>query len=531
MPRPLEALVGAAPDASSRERINLASWVPLIAYGLLFLLAASRLWVHRPRTLSGAAFRNAKFAFHAFLTLFSAGRTVVTALDLASFPRDLTSVVLTQLSNCSYVSLLLFLEMHWKDILQPLSALRRRSAARSWALFALLNATLYVAVGLITWFEYRQRGSENLWWTSIAVDAFLVCIAVSYLRTALKMHARVAASLRGDAGLYAASAAAGGAGTPLLEEHRGAPQSAASGSSASEHAPLSSSVMLESERAFVLFAQLLEDEQYRLSELFHPSFAFYRQVLSDIDREIARREPVLFAHLEACGLTAVVYAAKWILTLFTFYCDQDFASVTNVWLRFLSDGWDAVLRIAVAVVCCVKEHLLNADAEGCMLVLSGTTAVTPHGVLEVVFGTARGQALLREQRKGLPEPDGQVGVAQQQDQTQAHPPRAPSSAAGTVPATTGSNETWSAGRSATSQLTAPLAGATGTFNSDVVELDLGSVSRGRRGDADGSSASDASSSNGGAASGDMTISAAAYLRSARVIRRTVPTRRYTTPKS
>jgi hypothetical protein len=308
-----------------------------------------------------------------------------------------------------------------------------------------------------------------------------------------------------------------------------------SGAAASEDAPLSSSVMLESERAFVLFAQLLEDEQYRLSELFHPSFTFYRQVLSDIDREIARREPVLFAHLEACGLTAVIYAAKWILTLFTFYCDQDFASVTNVWLRFLSDGWDAVLRVAVAVVCCVKEHLLNADAEGCMLVLSGTTSVTPHGVLEVVFGTARGQALLREQRKWPPEPDGQVGLAQQQeqqqDQAQARPPRAPSTGAGTVSSTTGSNETWSAGRSATSQLTAPLAGATGSFNSDAVELDLGSVARGRRGDADGSSASDASSSNGGAASGDKTISAAAYLRSARVIRRTVPTRRYTTPTS
>jgi hypothetical protein len=217
--------------AEVKLRINLSSWVPLCAYGLLFLLAASRLWVHRPRACAGAAFRNAKFAFHAFLTVFSAGRTVVTAMDLVSYPRDATSVIVSELSNCSYVSLLLFLEMHWKDILQPLSALRRRSVARSWALFALLNATLYLAVGLITWFEYRARaGGDSLWWTSIAVDAFLVCIAASYLRTALKMHARVTASLRGGTS-YTASAPAGDAEAPLLAEP-------AAGADSSENAPL-----------------------------------------------------------------------------------------------------------------------------------------------------------------------------------------------------------------------------------------------------------------------------------------------------
>ncbi|GBG26590.1 Ecotropic viral integration site 5 protein-like [Hondaea fermentalgiana] len=158
---------------------------------------------------------------------------------------------------------------------------------------------------------------------------------------------------------------------------------------------LSSSIMLETERAFVLFAQLLEDQSYRLCSLFDRDFAFYRTILDDIDQRVAIVEPVLFAHLQECGLSAVVYAAKWILTIFTFYVDQDFASVTNVWLRFLSQGWDAVIDIAVACVCCVKEHLMNSDAEACLLVLSGTTEATPFGMLEVVFGTQRGQALLR----------------------------------------------------------------------------------------------------------------------------------------
>mmetsp|Transcript_7550 Transcript_7550/g.12173 ORF Transcript_7550/g.12173 Transcript_7550/m.12173 type:complete len:614 (+) Transcript_7550:371-2212(+) len=158
-------------------------------------------------------------------------------------------------------------------------------------------------------------------------------------------------------------------------------------------------ISLETETAFVLFAQLLEDEKYRLHDLFNPGFEFYRKILADIDNLISNREPVLFAHLCDCGLSAVVYAAKWILTLFTFYVDQDFSSVTNVWLRFLSQGWDAMIEIAVSCVCCVKEHLMNADFEGCMLILAGTSIHTPHGILEALFGTNRGQALLLKYEK------------------------------------------------------------------------------------------------------------------------------------
>jgi len=153
-------------------------------------------------------------------------------------------------------------------------------------------------------------------------------------------------------------------------------------------------IMLETEKAFVLFAQLLEDRKYCLAELFHPSLQFFKRVSGDIDAQIEKREPLVFRHLQSRGLTAIVYASKWILTLFTFYVDVDFASVVNVWLRFLSQGWDAVIQIAVASVLCIKEHLLNADAEGCMCALSGTTSFTPHGLLAMVFGTHRGQALL-----------------------------------------------------------------------------------------------------------------------------------------
>jgi len=162
------------------------------------------------------------------------------------------------------------------------------------------------------------------------------------------------------------------------------------------------SVSLESERAFVLFAQLFEDERYKFQSLFEPELKFYRKVLEDIDDQIAAQEPDLFVHLESLGLRAILYASKWILTLFTFFVDQDFSSVTNVWLRFLSRGWDALIEIAVACVRSVKSHLMKGDAEDCLLLLSGTTPATPHGILEVVFGTKHGQTLLHAPTKFRP---------------------------------------------------------------------------------------------------------------------------------
>lgn len=150
---------------------------------------------------------------------------------------------------------------------------------------------------------------------------------------------------------------------------------------------------------FILFAELLKSPDYRLADLFSPGFSLLKSLLSELDCRLEKVEPVLFAHLEETHVHSLLYATKWFLTVFTFYVELDRDAVTNVWLRFLSQGWDSVIDIAVACVSGVKELLLNADLDACLEVLSGRSSYTKDGLLANVFGTQRGQACLLQASK------------------------------------------------------------------------------------------------------------------------------------
>ena len=150
---------------------------------------------------------------------------------------------------------------------------------------------------------------------------------------------------------------------------------------------------------FILFAELLKSPDYRLADLFSPGFALLKSLLSELDCRLEKVEPVLFAHLEETHVHSLLYATKWFLTVFTFYVELDRDAVTNVWLRFLSQGWDSVIDIAVACVSGVKELLLNADLDACLEVLSGRSAYTKDGLLANVFATQRGHACLLQASK------------------------------------------------------------------------------------------------------------------------------------
>mmetsp|Transcript_530 Transcript_530/g.655 ORF Transcript_530/g.655 Transcript_530/m.655 type:complete len:212 (-) Transcript_530:1605-2240(-) len=153
-------------------------------------------------------------------------------------------------------------------------------------------------------------------------------------------------------------------------------------------------VILQTEAVFVFFSQLLEDPQYRMSDLFSPGFILLHALLDELDSRLSKVEPVLHTHLCENLVTPMLYATKWFLTVFSFYSEQDLNSVSNVWLRFLSQGWDAVIDVAVACVTGVKELLLNSDMEECLYVLSGNSSFTERGMLARVFSTERGQAVL-----------------------------------------------------------------------------------------------------------------------------------------
>ena len=179
----------------------MLTYVPLAAYALLFFVASSRLYVHRPRAFTLSAVGNAKTAFHIFLALFAAARTTATAMDLTNAEKEglkLPQLILNNVAACAYVSLLLFLEMHWRDILRPLASLRSRSASLTWALFWFINLSLYAFVGVVVWVEWSHNNCDvgSMWWSADVVDGILVGIAVSFTSTALRMYVRVTSSLR-----------------------------------------------------------------------------------------------------------------------------------------------------------------------------------------------------------------------------------------------------------------------------------------------------------------------------------------------
>lgn len=58
------------------------------------------------------------------------------------------------ISGCSYITLLLFLEMHWRQILKPLSAMR--SKRKTWSVFWTVNVLLYVVVFVVAFVEVRS---------------------------------------------------------------------------------------------------------------------------------------------------------------------------------------------------------------------------------------------------------------------------------------------------------------------------------------------------------------------------------------
>jgi len=211
-------------------RQEISQYVPLVAYSLLTLISGIRLWTHRIRgfcnnirssSICFCCCRNkkrtnflntnhhngipsAKFAFHAFLFIFAVGKTIATALnlDISALNNNgegsLAALIMNSLSGCSYISLLLFLETHWRDILRPLEVIKVKNYAKVMATFIMLNITLYAFIAAVVYIEWVRNNGQvgSMFWSSDVIDGVLVCIAVSYTSTAVRMYRRIAKSLQ-----------------------------------------------------------------------------------------------------------------------------------------------------------------------------------------------------------------------------------------------------------------------------------------------------------------------------------------------
>ena len=198
---------GAAP---MDPRTVFSTYVPLAAYSVLTLLSGARLYVHRLRgcdvrrcrrrsASGGGIFSASKFWFHLFLFAFAVGRTVASTLAVIPASAGLSrepAAVMNSLSGCSYITLLLFLEMHWREILSPLSSVKAKYVLATWGAFWTANVALYAVIGSSLYIEWTSsHGSRDLYWSNAVTDILLVIIAVSYTFTALGLYVRISGSL------------------------------------------------------------------------------------------------------------------------------------------------------------------------------------------------------------------------------------------------------------------------------------------------------------------------------------------------
>lgn len=203
---------------STREQ--LADWVPLALYTALTLLAFWRMLKHLPR---GSIIRQccagrtlpSKPLFHIFLLAFAAAKAVQYSLGVAPEEHDANLrrpiLVVSSLASCAYITLLLFLEMHWLTIVSPTLALDARFITLLWRAFWAANLVLYAVVATavgVTWTSVAATCQSQdvmlcVRYATIVVDAIFIVLAGTYTFTAFALYSRVSRSLamsRGDAG-------------------------------------------------------------------------------------------------------------------------------------------------------------------------------------------------------------------------------------------------------------------------------------------------------------------------------------------
>ena len=213
------AAVGRPLPPQAETLLIVSTYVPVAAFAVLTLLSGARLFVHRIRCADSSGMfscrgttsgRANKFWFHLFLFVFAVSRLVASILAvLPSLENREPGAIVNSLSGCSYITLLLFLEMHWREILSPISSVKARRVLLTWASFWMLNVGLYITVIVSVYVEYSQsHGTRDLYWSNAITDLLLVLIAVSYTTTAIALYMRISRSLGSRSSSAAATAAA-----------------------------------------------------------------------------------------------------------------------------------------------------------------------------------------------------------------------------------------------------------------------------------------------------------------------------------
>ncbi|XP_026529883.1 ecotropic viral integration site 5 protein homolog isoform X4 [Notechis scutatus] len=130
-------------------------------------------------------------------------------------------------------------------------------------------------------------------------------------------------------------------------------------------------MQMPEEEAFCVFFKLMQD--YRLRELFKPSMAELGLCMYQFESMIQEQLPELFMHFQAQSFHTSMYASSWFLTIFLTSFPLPIA--TRIFDIFMSEGFEIVFRVGVALLQMNQTELVQLDMEG---MLQHFQKVVPH---------------------------------------------------------------------------------------------------------------------------------------------------------
>jgi len=122
----------------------------------------------------------------------------------------------------------------------------------------------------------------------------------------------------------------------------------------------------DAEAAFWCLVALLQGERYGLAEFYSPGMAGIVRECMLFEHVLRIQHPRLCEHLEANGVTPLLYLVPWLIPLFANL--DNWSAVMRAWDLFMGRGLEALRRLALALV------VIHAPQ---LLALSDATALIP----------------------------------------------------------------------------------------------------------------------------------------------------------
>lgn len=119
-------------------------------------------------------------------------------------------------------------------------------------------------------------------------------------------------------------------------------------------------LQLSEEESFILVCKIMQE--YRMREIYKPTMAELGLYIYQLECLVQEQLPELHVHFQTQNFNTTMYSSSWFLTLFTSNLPLHIAY--RVMDLFLSEGFDMIFRLSVAILQICKEDLLKLDMEG-----------------------------------------------------------------------------------------------------------------------------------------------------------------------